>query len=66
MMEMGLGYTGRYQFKFFNQNRFIGVVGREAFHVFDLAAMKFIYADPESGYKVNIKKEELIEVEDDE
>ena len=56
MKEMGLGYTGRYHSKFFNQNRYIGVVGREAFHVFDLTTMKFIYADPDSGYKVNINK----------
>lgn len=54
MIEMGLGYTGRYQSTFFNKNRFIGVVGREAFHVFDLLSMDFIYADSESGYKVNL------------
>ena len=54
MIKMGLGYTGRYTSRFFDKNRFIGVVGREAFHVFDLAQMDFIYADVESGYKVNI------------
>ena len=53
---MGLGYTGRYTSQFFDRNRFIGVVGREAFHVFDLAKMDFIYADESSGYKVNIEK----------
>ena len=53
---MGLGYTGRYTSRFFNRNRFIGVVGREAFHVFDLAQMDFIYADEASGYKVNLDK----------
>ena len=53
---MGLGYTGRYTSRFFNKNRFIGVVGREAFHVFDLAQMDFIYADEASGYKVNLDK----------
>lgn len=53
MTEMGLGYSGRYT-QFFDKNRFIGVIGREAFHVFDLEAMDFIYADKQSGYKVNI------------
>ena len=57
MTSMGLGYTGRYQNKFFNKNRFIGVVGREAFHVFDLVQMDFITADVESGYKVNLERE---------
>ena len=56
LTAMGLGYTGRYTSRFFNRNRFIGVVGREAFHVFDLAQMDFIYADEASGYKVNIDK----------
>ena len=56
LVEMGLGYTGRYTSQFFDKNRFIGVVGREAFHVFDLAQMDFIYADESSGYKVNIEK----------
>ena len=54
MISMGLGYTGRYTSRFFDKNRYIGVVGREAFHVFDLLKMDFIYADPGSGYKVNI------------
>ena len=54
MTMMGLGYTGRYTSRFFDRNRYIGVVGREAFHVFDLARMDFIDADPASGYKVNI------------
>ena len=56
MVEMGLGYTGRYTNRFFDRNRYIGVVGREAFHVFDLEQMDFIYADKESGYKVNIQE----------
>ena len=55
MKEMGLGYTVSYRNQFFNKNRFIGVVGREAFHVFDLLQMDFIYADEQSGYKVNIE-----------
>ena len=54
MKSMGFGYTGRYTSRFFDKNRFIGVVGREAFHVFDLDQMDFIYADNASGYKVNI------------
>ena len=57
LTEMGLGYTGRYQSKFFNKNRYIAVIGREAFHVFDLNRMEFIYADLDSGYKNNIDKE---------
>ena len=54
MQDAGLGYRGRYTKKSFNKNRFIGVVGREAFHVFDLEKMDFISADPEGGYRVNI------------
>ena len=54
MIEMGKGYTGRYTSTFFDRNRYIGVVGREAFHVFDLEQMDFLYADADSGYKVNI------------
>ena len=57
MVEMGLGYTGRYTSKFFDKNRYIGVVGREAFHVFDLEQMDFLYADEDSGYKVNIQEQ---------
>ena len=38
----------------FDKNRFIGIIGRHAFHVFDLEAMDFLYADPERGYMVNI------------
>ena len=54
MVEMGLGYTGRYQSTFFNRNRFIGVIGRHAFHVFDLEEMDFLYADEDRGYVVNL------------
>ena len=36
LTSMGLGYTGRYTNRFFNKNRYIGVIGRRAFHVFDL------------------------------
>ena len=54
LIEMGFGYQGKYTMKWFNKNRFIGVVGREAFHVFDLEMMDFIVADPERGYVVNI------------
>ena len=57
MIEMGRGYTGRYTSKFFDRNRYIGVVGREAFHVFDLEQMDFLYADTDSGYEVNIEEE---------
>lgn len=57
MVEMGLGYTERYTIRFFDKNRYIGVVGREAFHVFDLELMDFIYADKESGYLVNIESQ---------
>ena len=57
MVAMGLGYTGRYQSRFFNRNRFIGVIGREAFHVFDLEQMDFILADKANGYLVNIDRE---------
>lgn len=66
MIEMGLGYTGRYNLKFFNRNRFIGVMGREAFHVFDLSTMKFIQADPSSGYRVNIDSDKVIPGDADE
>ena len=40
--------------RWFDKNRFIGVIGRMCFHVFDLESMDFIYADPERGYVVNI------------
>ena len=48
MKEMGLGYAGKYSTDmFFNRNRFIGIMGREAFHIFDLEQMDFVYADVE-------------------
>ena len=36
--------------KSFDKNRFVGVAGREAFHVFDLEKMDFVCADKQSGY----------------
>ena len=36
--------------KSFDKNRFIGVAGREAFHVFDLEKIDFVSADKGSGY----------------
>ena len=54
---MGLGYTKRNKIRFFDKNRYIGVLGQDAFHVFDLELMDFIYADKESGYNVNIVKQ---------
>ena len=35
---------------YFDKTRFIGVAGREAFHVFDLEVMNFTYADHRIGY----------------
>ena len=56
MLDMDMGYEGsKYMHKWFNKNRFIGVMGREAFHVFDLEQMDFIYADCDQGYKTNIE-----------
>ena len=57
LAEMGYGYQGKYTMRWFNKNRFIAVLGREAFHVFDLEAMDFIYADDERGYAVNIDQD---------
>ena len=55
MIDMGLGNQGnKYTMRWFDKNRFIGVIGRMCFHVFDLESMDFIYADPERGYVVNI------------
>ena len=54
MVEMGLGYQGKYTSRWFNKNRYIGVIGREAFHVFDLEQMDFVLADASKGYKTNI------------
>ena len=34
----------------FDKNRFIGVAGREAFHVFDLDKMDFVRSDAGQGY----------------
>lgn len=45
MEELGFGYLGKYTGRWFNKNRYIGVIGREAFHVFDLDSMDFICAD---------------------
>ena len=36
--------------KFFDKNRYIGMAGREALHVFDLEKMEFILADKTQGY----------------
>ena len=52
---MGLGYDCTDTGCHFSRDRFIGVVGREALHVFDLAQMDFVYADEASGYKVNLE-----------
>ena len=55
LIEMGLDNQGdNYLMKWFNKNRFIGVIGREAFHIFDLETMDFICADTNLGYVVNI------------
>ena len=54
MEDIGLGYHGKYTNRWFNKNRFIGVIGREAFHVFDLEQMDFVCADKTKGYKCNI------------
>ena len=35
----------------FDKNRFIGVVGNNALHVFDVEQMSFIFADQSLGYK---------------
>ena len=34
----------------FDRNRFVGVAGREAFHVFDLKKMNFVIGDKRNGY----------------
>eukprot|EP00354_Favella_ehrenbergii_P008853 CAMPEP_0170457592 /NCGR_PEP_ID=MMETSP0123-20130129/4839_1 /TAXON_ID=182087 /ORGANISM="Favella ehrenbergii, Strain Fehren 1" /LENGTH=217 /DNA_ID=CAMNT_0010721449 /DNA_START=869 /DNA_END=1521 /DNA_ORIENTATION=+ len=55
MVEQGLGYQGnKYTMKWFDKNRFIGAIGRMAFHIFDLEAMDFVYADLDRGYSVNL------------
>ena len=57
MIDMGHGYQGgKYSKKWFNKNRYIGVMGREAFHIFDLELLDFIIADTTQGYKTNIDK----------
>ena len=59
MVEMGLDNQGnKYTMQWFNKNRFIGVMGREAFHVFDLELMDFIYADTDRGYAVNLQEDQ--------
>ena len=35
----------------FDKNRFIGVAGRYAFHVFDLDKMRFVLSDGRQGYQ---------------
>ena len=51
MIELGCGYEGsKYMQKWFNKNRYIGVMGREAFHVFDLEKMDFVLATTKKGY----------------
>ena len=35
---------------FFEKNRYIGVVGRQALHIFDLNLMKFVFSDVLLGY----------------
>ena len=36
MKDLGHDYKGKYQDFFFDKNRYIGSMGREAFHIFDL------------------------------
>lgn len=52
MEDLGLGNQGnRYTMRWFDKNRFIGVIGRVAFHVFDLESMDFITADDQQGFE---------------
>ena len=40
--------------KCFDKNRFIGIAGREALHVFDTEKMDFVCADTRFGYRTLI------------
>ena len=52
MEELGWGNQGnKYTMRWFDKNRFIGVIGRVAFHVFDLEAIDFITADEKYGFE---------------
>lgn len=42
--------TSSYGTHLFDKGRYVGVAGREAFHVFDLELMDFICADTSLGY----------------
>ena len=44
------GLEGSQRGSTFDENRFIGIAGREAFHVFDLEKMDFVLADKANGY----------------
>ena len=51
MGQKGTGMHGnKYDIRWFDKNRFIGIMGRQAFHVFDLHLMDFIEADTKRGY----------------
>ena len=44
------GVEGAEVDSYFDRNRFIGIAGREAFHVFDLKKFDFVSAHEPSGY----------------
>ena len=47
MLKSGVTDAHKYPFE---RCRWVGVVGREAYHVFDLKKMEFVYAERELGY----------------
>ena len=52
MEGLGLSNQGnRYTMQWFDKNRFIGVIGKVAFHVFDLEVMDFVAADETQGFE---------------
>ena len=50
MIEEGIDGADKHR-SAFDKNRFIGVAGRYAFHVFDLDKMSFVLSDGRQGYQ---------------